>query len=79
MQLSEILRHCNSIDYSFKHILVRTNKKNLFLSDAILKLDFDKLDFEDNYYFCFPDLNEDFNISQNCLTHSQASEHIKNL
>ena len=79
VQLTDIFRHFNSIDYPFKHILLIVNETNLFLSDAILESDFHNLEFEDNYYFCFPDLNADFNHFQNCLTHSQASHHIKTL
>ena len=68
------------MEYSIsKHILLIADEKNLFLSDTVLESDFHNLEFEDNYYFCFPDLNEDFNHFQNCLTHNQASDYIKKL
>lgn len=78
-QLTDIFKHFNSIDYPFKHILLIADEKNLFLSDTVLESDFHNLEFEDNYYFCFPDLNVDFNHFQNCLTHNQASDYIKKL
>lgn len=42
-----------------------TSEDNLFLSDTILESDLDSLDFGDNYYYCFADLN--FKFNENCF------------
>lgn len=70
--LNDIYNHFFSINYPFKHLKLITSENNLFLSDAILESDLEELDFDDNYYFCFanldlsPDLIKDeLNISKN--------------
>lgn len=42
-----------------------TREDNLFLDDTILESDLDSLDFGDNYYYCFVDLN--FKFDENCF------------
>lgn len=37
-----------------------TGEENLFLSNTILESDLANLDFDDNYYYCFADLNFEF-------------------
>lgn len=56
-QLTKITNHFHSINYPFKHLKLLTSKENLFLSDTLLKSDLEKMDFDDNYYFCFVDLD----------------------
>lgn len=56
-QLTKITNHFHSINYPFKHLKLLTSKENLFLSDTLLKSVLEKMDFDDNYYFCFADLN----------------------
>lgn len=40
-----------------------TNEENPFLNNAILVSDLNSLDFGDNYYYCFADL--DFGFDEN--------------
>ncbi|WP_296888440.1 glycosyltransferase family 2 protein [uncultured Methanobrevibacter sp.] len=54
-QLTKITNHFHSINYPFKHLKLLTSKENLFLSDTLLKSDLEKMDFDDNYYYCFVD------------------------
>lgn len=56
-QLTKITNHFHSINYPFKHLKLVTSEENLFLSDTLLKSDLEKVDFDDNYYFCFVDLD----------------------
>lgn len=60
-ELTKIQNHFHSINYPYKHLKLITGEDNLFLSNTILKSDLDKFEFEDNYYFCFADLNFDSN------------------
>lgn len=78
--LNDIYNHFFSITYPFKHLKLITLENNLFLSDAILESDLEKLDFDDNYYFCFanlelsPDLIKDeLNISKD---HNMGAQSI---
>ena len=63
--LNDITNHFYSINYPFKHLKMITNENNLFLSDTILESDIDNLDFGDNYYYCFADL--DFKFDENAF------------
>ena len=56
-RVNEIHNHFYSINYPFKHLKLLTSKENLFLPNALLKSNLKKMDFDDNYYFCFADLN----------------------
>lgn len=56
-QITDIYNHFHSFDYPYKHLKLITNEENLFLSNSILKSDLKALDFDDNYYFCFVDLD----------------------
>lgn len=51
--LIKIQNHFYSISYPYKHLILITCENNLFLSNSILKSDLDVLNFEDNYYYCF--------------------------
>ena len=63
--LNDITNHFYSINYPFKHLKMITNENNLFLSDTILESDLNSLDFGDNYYYCFADL--DFKFDENAF------------
>lgn len=54
-QLNKIINHFQSINYPFKHLKLLTSKENLFLSDTMMKPDLEKMNFDDNYYYCFVD------------------------
>ena len=66
-QINDIHNHFYSIDYPFKHLKLITEEKNLFLDDAILKSELNKINLDDNYYFCFCDLNLDPDLIRNNL------------
>lgn len=59
-ELNDITNHFHSINYPFKHLKMITCEENLFLSNTILESDLSNLDFDDNYYYCFADLNFEF-------------------
>ena len=59
-ELNDITNHFYSINYPFKHLKMITHEKNLFLSNTVLESDLSNLDFDDNYYYCFADLNFEF-------------------
>ena len=59
-ELNDITNHFHSINYPFKHLKMITSEENLFLSNTILESDLTNLDFDDNYYYCFADLNFEF-------------------
>ena len=63
--LNDITNHFYSINYHFKHLKMITNENNLFLSDTILESDINNLDFGDNYYYSFADL--DFKFDENAF------------
>ena len=63
--LNDITNHFCSINYPFKHLKMITGEDNLFLTDTILESDIDNLDFGDNYYYCFADL--DFEFEENAF------------
>ena len=63
--LNDITNHFYSINYPFKHLKMITNENNLFLSDTILESDLNSLDFGDNYYYSFADL--DFEFDENAF------------
>ena len=65
--INDIHNHFHSIHYPFKHLKLITEEKNLFLNNAILKSDLNKIHLEDNYYFCFADLNLDPEFIRNNL------------
>lgn len=58
--LNDFINHFYSINYPFKHLKMITTEENLFLSNTILKSDLPNLDFRDNYYYCFADLDFEF-------------------
>ena len=64
-QLTKIINHFHSINYPFKHLKLLTSKEYLFLSDTMLRFDLEKMDFDDNYYYCFADL--DFEFDENAF------------
>ena len=64
-QLTKIINHFHSINYPFKHLKLLTSKEYLFLSDTMLRSDLEKRDFDDNYYYCFADL--DFEFDENAF------------
>ncbi len=55
--LIDIQNHFLSIDYPFKHLKIVTDENYSYLSGSIQKSDLSEIDFDDNYYFCFADLN----------------------
>ncbi len=55
--LAKIQNHFYSINYSYKHLMLITAEKDLFLSNSVLKSDLEALNFEDNYYYCFVDVD----------------------
>ena len=55
--LIHIQNHFLSIDYPFKHLKIVTDENYSYLSGSIQKSDLSEIDFDDNYYFCFADLN----------------------
>ena len=63
--LNDITNHFYSINYPFKHLKMITGEDNLFLSDTILESDINNLDFGDNYYYSFADL--DFEFDENAF------------
>lgn len=60
--LVKIQNHFYSINYCYKHLKLITDEKNIFLSNSLLKSDLKGLDFEDNYYYCFVDLDSNPNF-----------------
>ena len=82
-QINDIHNHFYSIDYPFKHLKLITEEKNLFLNDAILKSYLNKIHLDDNYYFCFADLNLDPEFIRNNLSvdshkHQDNLQKVKN-
>ena len=73
-QINAIYDHFYSINYPFKHFKLITSKDNLFLSNSILKSDLEKLDFDDNYYFCFADLSIKPDLIKNELINFSSKE-----
>lgn len=63
--MTKIINHFHSINYPFKHLKLLTSKENLFLSDTMLKSDLKKMDFDENYYYCFAD--SDFEFDENAF------------
>ena len=59
--LNDITNHFYSIKYPFKHLKMITTEENLFLNNTILESDLANIDFGDNYYYCFADLDFKFN------------------
>ena len=78
-QINNIHNHFHSINYPFKHLKLLTSKDNLFLSNAMLKSDLKTLNLDENYYFCFADLNLDSNFIQKGLFDSNISDDFKNI
>ena len=64
-QLTKIINHFHSTNYPFKHLKLVTLKENLFLSNTLLKSDLKKMDFDENYYYCFAD--SDFEFDENAF------------
>ncbi len=56
-ELNRIYNHFNSINYSYKHIKLISNENNLFLSDSILKDEFNKIIDEKGYFVFVDELN----------------------
>lgn len=69
--ITEIQNHFHSIDYPYKHLKLITSKNNLFLHDALLESDLDKIEMKNNYYFCFVDLSLNQNFIKKALLHFQ--------
>ena len=69
--LNDIINHFHSIDYPFKHLKMITSEENLFLKDAILESDLSNLDLADNYYYCFADLDFEFDDNAFCRNYVQ--------
>lgn len=49
-KLNQIYNHFDSIKYPYKHIKLITSKNYLFLSNSILRVDFDDLKLNEDYY-----------------------------
>lgn len=61
--LNDITNHFYSINYPFKHLKIITTEENLFLNNTILESDLANLDFGDNYYYCFANLDFKFDAN----------------
>ena len=67
--LKEILHNFHSIDYPFKHLKLITDEGNLFLHDACLASDLENINLDENYYFCFTDLNLNPDFIKKAMLH----------
>ncbi len=72
--LNDIINHFHSITYPFKHLKMITTEENLFLNNTILASDLSNLDYGDNYYYCFADL--DFEFDENDFNHDYLQKNI---
>ena len=79
--INKIHNHFYSLNYPFKHLKLIAVEENLFLSNTILKSDLENIDFGDNYYFTFADLNLKSTYLKNELSKSNHnfSNKIKNM
>lgn len=72
--LNDIINHFHSVTYPFKHLKMIATEENLFLSNAILASDLSNLDYGDNYYYCFADL--DFEFDENAFNRDYLQKNI---
>lgn len=77
--LTDIQNHFYSIKYPYKHLKLITDESNLFLSNTILESDLQDIDLQDNYYYCFADLNlNPEKLWDNVLSKSEFKKSISN-
>ena len=83
-ELNDITNHFHSITYPFKHLKMITCEENLFLSNTILESDLANLDFNDDYYYCFADLDFEFDEGgfdrdyKKCIDLNKETVHAEN-
>lgn len=73
-KINDIYNNFQLVNYPFKHLKLIVDEDYLFLPNTVLKSDLNKIILKDNYYFCFSDLN--FNFNKKDFNYKMADENI---
>lgn len=70
IELESIYNHFHSIEYPYKQMVIITTEDKLYLPNTVLKSQLNDLEFFENDYFVFADVNLDSDFIYEAILHS---------